>query len=410
MSTANARAIRQLLAFCVRPGECELPANEAEWDALLPLALAHGVAPMLFANLRERVLPVRARDQLRLVYLSNSFRNEKLLAEQHRILDAFSKKSLAAWPLKGPHLSEHLYGDPAVRQVADLDLLIRPEDLAACDDVLHSLGYARQAQGEIAELRGAGELLYLKQSQPEELSKDRERFVGHGFNRVESLAPGEAPSGASAPEVPASGPLPTFAVDLQQRVLPYGQRDPLAGRIRALGLTPENLLLLLCVNQIAHRFARLKYLLDVAACLRKLPGNFDWKNFTATARLLDFTPGIYWSLAWARAVAAAPVPESVLETLRPGWFSRKLAARALGADPVAPLARGAALDGPAGAWAILVCTRPGLAPLRQFWSLLFPPSATLRQEFFATPNRPILYLYLARLARKLPAALRPRKQ
>ncbi len=361
--------MQQLTALCLRPAECELPAGDAEWAALLPLALAHGVGPLLFANLRERVLPVQARDQLRHVYLSNSFRNEKLLAEQQRILAAFAQHSISAWPLKGPHLSQKLYGDPAVRQVADLDLLIRPQDLAACDELLHSLGYARQVQGDIASLRDAGELVYLR----------------------------------SAPH--AAGKM-TFAVDLQQRVLPYGRRDALADRIRAQGLTPENLLLLLCVNQIAHRFARLKFLLDVAACLRQLPAEFDWKSFTDAAQLLHFTPGIYWSLAWAHAVSGAPVPEQVLETLRLGWFSRKLAWRALGDDPVALLAHGAALDGPAGAWAVLACTRPGLPRFGQFWRLLFPPPATLRQEFFDTPGRSILYLYLVRLARKLPAALR----
>jgi hypothetical protein len=369
MSADDTRTLRQLLALCIRPAECELPADDAEWNALLPLALAHGVGPQLFANLRERVLPVQARDQLRHVYLSNSFRNEKLLAEQQRILDAFSQKSLAVWPLKGPQLSQKLCGDPAVRQVADLDLLIRPEDLATCDELLHSVGYARQAQGDIATLRDAGELIYLR----------------------------------SASDVAVSM---NFAVDLQQRVLPYGRRDPLADRIRTQGMTSENLLLLLCVNQIAHRFSRLKYLLDVAACLSQLPAEFDWESFTAQAQLLPFTPGFYWSLHWARDAAGAPVPEHVLEELRPSWFSRRLASRALGDAPLAPLARGASLDGPAGAWAILACTRPGLPRVALFWRLLFPFSATLRQEFFDAPGRSIPYLYFLRLARKLPAALR----
>ena len=68
MSADDARSLRQLLALCIRPAECELPAGDAEWNALLPLALAHGVGPLLFANLRERVLPVQARDQLRQEY------------------------------------------------------------------------------------------------------------------------------------------------------------------------------------------------------------------------------------------------------------------------------------------------------------------------------------------------------
>ncbi len=366
-----------MVALCAQPDGIALPTDEGGWAALLALALEHGVAPLLFANLRERVLPVDARDRLRHVYLTNAFRNDQLLAEQQRLVTAFSQKSISVWPLKGPHLAQKLYGDFAVRQVADMDLLIRPADLAACDVLLQSAGYARQAQGDIATLRDAGELLYLKT-----VENSRNQNVAGQEMGI------------------------TFAVDLQQRVLPYGRRDLLADRIRAQDLTPVNLLLLLCVNQVAHRFARLKYLLDVAACLRKLPENFEWDEFTAVARLLDFTPGIYWSLAWARAAADGPVPEHVLESLRPGWFARRLATRALAEDPLAMLVRGASLDGPAGAWAILACTRSGLPSARQLGRMLFPPPATLRQEFFATPGRPILYLYLARLARKLPAAFR----
>lgn len=377
MSADDAGTLRRLIAICVRPHDSPLPADDAEWNALLPLALAHGVGPLLFANLRERVLPVRARDQLRLVYLSNALRNEKLLTEQKRILDAFSTKSLAAWPLKGPQLSQKLYSDPAVRQVADLDLLIRPGDLAACDGVLQSLGYVRQARGDIAALGDAGELLYLK---PEENQKRG--------------------------SVAGQDPHITFAVDLQQRVLPYGRRDPLADRIRAQGLTPENLLLLLCVNQVAHRFARLKYLLDVAARLRQFPADFDWRNFISAAQLLDFSPGIYWSLESAHAAATAPVPASVLAALRPGPSVLHLLARVLGPDPIATLARGAALEGPAGARVILACTQPGLPRVRQLWRMLFPPAAFLRQEFSAPAEAFALPLYLRRLRLKLPAAIR----
>ncbi len=369
MSADDSRRIRQLIVLCLRPRDCELPSSEAEWKSILLLAVAHGVAPLLHIQCKERELPNSIRAKLRALYVANSFRNEKLLAEQQRLFAAFSEKSISVWPLKGPHLAEKLYGDFATRQFADLDLLIQPGDLSACDAVLQSLGYFRQTHAAITTLRDAGELIYLR----------------------------------SAPDTAESF---TFAVDLQQRVLPYGRRDPLAGRIRAHGMTPENLLLLLCVNQVAHRFARLKHLVDVAAWLRALPENFNWDDFTAAARELDFTPGIYLSLLWARDAAAAPVPASVISSLRPGANTLRSLARSLGADPVETLARCAALDGPAGAWAILACTRSGLPRARQFARLLFPPPATLRQEFFATPGRPIFYLYLARLVRKIPSALR----
>jgi len=387
MSTDDARAAERLLACCVSPGECAIPADAPAWDELLPLALFHGVAPLLYANLKGHDLPEPIRAQLRSIYVANSRRNEQLLAEQARILAAFSEKSISVWPLKGPQLGAQLYGDAAIRQVADMDLLIRPADLVACDGVLASLGYARQAPGDIAGLRDAGELIYLKDA-----GREADQGKNGGSEEGPAWRPGQM----------------TFAVDLQQRVLPYGQRDPLADRIRSLGMTAENLLLSLCVNQVAHRFARLKYLLDAAACLRKHGAALDWPAFLAVARELDFAPGIYLSLAWARSLADVRVPQDVLVALRPDWFTRRFAARVLGDDAVTTLLRGAALAGPYGALAILAATRPGPARWRQLWRMLFPPAAYLRQVFAAAPDDPLLPLYVRRLMGKLPAALRRR--
>lgn len=369
MSSDDSHLLPKLVSLCLRRDERELPPREADWDEIVRLALAHGVAPFLYVRLKDRELPDPVRIQLRSLYVSNSFRNEKLLREQDRIVSSFSEESIPVWPLKGPHLGEELYGDPAVRQVADIDLLVRPIDLAACDRVLENLGYARQARGDISRLRDAGELIYLR-SAPD-------------------------PAGAI-----------TFAVDLQQRLVPYGRRDPLADRIRASGLTPENLLLSLCVNQVAHRFARLKYLLDVVACLKKFTDALDWKNFVAAALELDFAPGVYLSLAWAQSDGAAAVPESVLAALRPGPWTRRYLSRSLGADAVEALSRGPSLDGPAGAFAILACTRAGIPRLGMLWHLLFPPAAYLRQEFSAPSDALALPLYMRRLAGKFLAAFR----
>ena len=121
--------------------------------------------------------------------------------------------------------------------------------------------------------------------------------------------------------------------------------------------------------------------------------------------LVALAVGTALGAAPARAAAAAPVPEAVLAELRPGWFTQRFAAWALGGEAVLTLARGAALDGSYGAFAVLACTRPG-ARLTQLWRLIVPPAAYLRQEFGISSEQPVLHLYLTRLARKVSAALR----
>jgi hypothetical protein len=377
MSVDDARSLRQLIALCVQPEDSSLPADDADWNALLPLALAHGVAPLLHVNLKNRDLPDPIRAQLRALYVWNSIRNEVLLTEQTRLTAALSAHGVKVIPLKGPHLSELLYGDLAIRQVADIDVLIAPEDLRICDRVSSEMGFKRLVPGDIEELRGAGEFVLTKE--------------------VESIMP---------QGVDVSKLVPVIALDLQQRLLAYGAKDRLAQRVHKQGMTSENLLVYLCINQVAHRFARLKYLLDVAQCLQKFSASLRWSEFLAASRELDFTPGIYLSLVWAREAASAPVPDSVLAALRPGQMTRRSLSRSIGDDPLHALSRSASLDGPVGAWAILACTRPGLPRLRQFYRLLFPPAAYLRQAFSVPADAPTLPLYLRRLRDKLPAAFR----
>lgn len=59
-----------------------------------------------------------------------------------RVLAKLAEAGIRCTPLKGPHLSEVLYGDPGRRLAADVDLLVAPEELGAAVTVVRELGYA----------------------------------------------------------------------------------------------------------------------------------------------------------------------------------------------------------------------------------------------------------------------------
>ena len=58
-----------------------------------------------------------------------------------QIQDSLTESGVSSTPLKGPTLSERLYGDPGRRISTDLDLLVRPSDLRAAVGVIKRLGY-----------------------------------------------------------------------------------------------------------------------------------------------------------------------------------------------------------------------------------------------------------------------------
>jgi len=395
---------RELLSLCLAPsrhagrpshlpgrGGPECPPS-ADWDALIHFAIQQGVAPLLAVRTRHLALPVIHRERLETLYRANSLRNLRLAAEESRVSAALAAAGLRHWPLKGPGLSERLYADIGVRQISDLDLLIEPANLARTDALLADLGYRRNTAGKIKFLARAQELLYIRDT-PSSASSRAER--GTCFSPLSPLATNHSPLATS------------FYLDLHQRLLPYVRRDPLAARVFADGMTNENLLLYLCASQITHRFARLRYLCDVAAFLSREGGTVDWDKFSATARRIPWGPGVGLALHWAEEFIPARVPPAVLHTLRPNPIGDLLLRRALGADAAEAASRARALDGPAGASVALGAAylgRPAACSIA--WRMMFPTRAYLREQTGAPASDPLAPAYASRLIRRIPAALR----
>jgi Uncharacterised nucleotidyltransferase len=364
---------QRLLSLCLSPPPSRSEAapqpsslHTDNWDALIGFAIRQGVAPLLAVRTRHLPVPVPFRERLESIYSANSIRNLRFAAEESRLCAAFTGAGLRRWPLKGPGLSEHLYADIGVRQVSDLDFLIEPANLAQTDALLAGLGYQRQTQGAISSLTRAQELLYVRD--------------------IES-------------------PL-AFHLDLHQGLLPYVRRDTLAARVFAEGMTSENLLLYLCANQVTHRFARLRYVCDVAACLDREGSSVNWNRFVETARKMAWGPGIGLSLQWAAEFSPARVPPSVMHTLRPGRLGDLLLRRALGADAADAASRTLSLDGPGGASVVVGAAYAGAAQLHMAWRLAFPTEAYLREQSGAPSSHTSLPAYAGRIARRIPAALR----
>lgn len=119
-------------------------ANPVDWEAVIRLAVRLDVAPVLYARLRQRGTraPQAAADELRASYVASAARNMRLLHERDRVMAALSAAGTLVVPIKGASLAEELYGDAALRPMADVDLWVRREDTEAARSAVGSLGYA----------------------------------------------------------------------------------------------------------------------------------------------------------------------------------------------------------------------------------------------------------------------------
>jgi len=133
--------------------------TEIDWKRLSQLAQRHGLAPFLHRRLSIAMDPIQPAwlGELGWHDKVNAHRTLWLTLELLNIHKHLAARGLTVLPYKGPVLAESLYGNVALRQFSDLDLLVRARDLPAVRSALIELGYKPGL-----ELPRAAERAYLK--------------------------------------------------------------------------------------------------------------------------------------------------------------------------------------------------------------------------------------------------------
>jgi hypothetical protein len=240
--------------------EAILQSHDLDWDHVAQLAQHHGLAPLLYrrlSNAMDAVQPacleaLRQRDKL------NAHRTLWLSLELRKIHKHLAARGLEVLPYKGPVLAESLYGNVALRQFSDLDLLARACDLPAIRSALRELGYKPGLQ-----LGRAAERAYLKSGY--ECTFDS----AHGRNLVEI-------KWQILPRFYSIG----FEVD---EFFARAVTVNLAGQ-ELRTLCEQDLMLVLCAHAAKHGWAQLSWLCDIAHLARSR--TLDWEALRIQAESL----------------------------------------------------------------------------------------------------------------------------
>ncbi|MEZ4728996.1 MAG: nucleotidyltransferase family protein [Caldilineaceae bacterium] len=142
----------QWLLDCLKQPQCaeaDLPSTlhaVLDWAAIVQLADQHGVTPLLYARLQQRPslwssVPAAVQTHCQQRYLDSAYRNLQLYQHGLTLLKALRQAGLAVIVLKGVYLAYTVYGDRALRPMADVDILVKHADVPAVEAVLQASGY-----------------------------------------------------------------------------------------------------------------------------------------------------------------------------------------------------------------------------------------------------------------------------
>jgi Uncharacterised nucleotidyltransferase len=121
-------------------------AATTDWERLRDIAIGQGMMGLLCrraVELPPSTMPEAVFKDFRTMYRANSQRILRMTGQLVRLLALMRRSDIAAVAYKGPVLSEFAYGDAAVRQTVDLDILVRAQDVIHAAALLEVNGFRR---------------------------------------------------------------------------------------------------------------------------------------------------------------------------------------------------------------------------------------------------------------------------
>jgi hypothetical protein len=254
-------------------------------------------------------LTEKIHQKTRLAYLETHARElarEKWLKE---ILNLLQGEDIEVIPFKGCILQMQLYRNNGLRIMTDIDLLVREPQFLHAGEVLGKLGLKLHSNN------GFDDLSFLM-GIPLHMLPAEIKFVD---NTDSSLILEIHRNLVTTPWL-----IPGFNIDLKEvwrRAYPATVEIDPNGLWRRI-LSSYDTLAALIVHEYMHGLQAMQSFLDIDLWIRNLSATWDWGEFLELVDLWKIRATTYHALSFCKHFMDTPLPDDLLKSLDPGWFSR----------------------------------------------------------------------------------------
>jgi hypothetical protein len=270
--------------------------DESDWGRLAAQAREHGVENLLFTHVTRAGLltriPAELVARMRRGYGEVAIATRRLELTLARVLPLLHDAGAPAMVVKGLALSRRLYGNIALRPISDIDLIVHADDGVTAGAALGKAGFIPVA-GKSAPL--SRHALRFREMQYQDA---KGQVIEIHVN------PCRYPAYQRA-----------FAPDaIWKAAVPLATAENVG---MALALAPYDELRYLCMHYaVQHRIGRLIWLTDVAEIARRIPDARAWDALVEDCVARGAVAPVAVTLARARTLLDAPIPEATLDRLR----------------------------------------------------------------------------------------------
>jgi hypothetical protein len=310
----NLKPENKLLLYCIQSSVSSDSLDRLEniieqgvdWHYVVRTADSpHGIIPLLYCTLKTlsfNGVPDQFRSRIQARYRQVALDNLYLTGELLKIIKLLKGKNITALAFKGPLLAVTAYGDLALRQFCDLDILVQPQDVVPTIRALTSLGYHLPeplGDKQITELLPRKKDFKLIGQNERAVLEIHWRLVGRYF---------------------------PFSFDLR-RMWDDLERTKISGE-EVLNFAPEELLLFLCVHGSKHMWERLIWVCDVARLLENRP-DIDFEHLMRIAETHGCLRMVKLGLLLSKSLANTQLPAGVLDAILADKSIENLAVRSI---------------------------------------------------------------------------------
>jgi hypothetical protein len=263
-----------------------LAAGPLDWGFVFDAARANSITPLVARQLRA-ALPDAAPAELarfEAAARANVVRSLVLSAELIKILDAFHSREILAIPYKGPVAAAQAYGDSALREFEDLDIILRQRDIPKAHDVMLGLGY------------------HAKFPQLFSSSAGSRRIPGeYNYRDATDRVVVELHTEATLRHFPVAPDLGEFAA----RMVPVRLCGP-----EVKTLSPEDALVALSIHGSKDFWEKILWIADISELVQSHE-ELDWDAVWQRAESLRAQRMVCLALALATGLLDAPLPAEI---------------------------------------------------------------------------------------------------
>jgi hypothetical protein len=287
----------------------ELDAGTLDWKRLDTCAREHDLGPRAYAGLRANgvidAVPPLVRGSLQEQYFATAIRNTVLLRELSRLLSAFRSQGIPVILLKGASLAATIPGIVALRPMRDIDLLVPDSDVPAAERLFEASGYALEPDYQAR----------------------RDWYRAHHYHLAFHSHPSTGPAIACEVHWQLERVSRPFAIDTEGL---WARSQPVTvNGAGARALSPEDVLLHLCLHACKHRLAGgFRAFCDIADVIRGFAGQLDWTQLHARANEWRIAGFVYVPLWLTQMLLGASAPAWFMSALQPATVDESLLAAA----------------------------------------------------------------------------------